>query len=160
MKTSPVWWFVVVMLGVVLATIFSREAHAQRTGGSFGGSAWGSGGRVSSPSFSRPSYTAPRPPPVYRAPVYVSPRPGAVSRPIYPSRPAVVVRRRVPVVLPIVVGAHHDPVHYESSHDDPSQPLYHENCDCGCGPGMGLRFGGFVAVMLIIGLVLFFRHND
>lgn len=102
-------WFVV-FLAVMLASVV---ALAQHTGGSFGGSRWGSGARVSRPSVVRPTSR-----PSYRPAVT---RP-SVSRPSSStwwraSRPTQTTHVGV-VVVPI--GVHHD------AHDDepsvPSEP--------------------------------------
>jgi hypothetical protein len=75
-------------------TLFVFDVDAQTTGGSFGGSRWGSGARPARPT---PTKQAPtyRPQPTYRAPprpTYIPPpqptyRPQPVYRPSYPSAP-------------------------------------------------------------------------
>ena len=78
LENNPVITTVVLPLGLIILSailIFTTAAHAQRTGGSFGGSNWGAG-RSSYGGF-RPSYSSP-----YRTPKVQnwSPRWSSTSR--------------------------------------------------------------------------------
>ncbi len=144
-------WFVV-FLAVVFA---SAVALAQRTGGSFGGSRWGSGASVSRPSVSvsRPSVSTWRPsyrPSVVRPVAY---RPAAVRPTV--SRPAsswpsifhaAPTRSTHVAVVPIYVGHDH--------HDEPSAPSE---------PWTSAEWSILGAVFLIaavVGGALWWLHRD
>ena len=158
------WYVVAILIGVLLAEVVTSNAHAQRTGGSFGGSAWGSGSRVSSPSISRPSFST-RPSVSTWRPSYMPSRPTASTwHPSYTvTRPAPVVVVRRPAPAPIVVVAH--PVinrrpavvvhhtHWWGSDPEPvtvhhDEHAHYQDADCHVTPGQ--RRGQGVA--LIVGL--------
>lgn len=107
------------ILAFFVALLISLSAYGQRTGGSFGGSRWGSG----SPSYSRPStpsYSRPSTPSYSRPSTPSYSRPSIFSRPA-PFRPVVVVSRPATVVhtsTPIFIPVHHDTHHWWSSSDD------------------------------------------
>ena len=105
--------FVGVLVALLLA---ATAAFGQRTGGSFGGSAWGSGGvRASSPRATAVARTAT----VYRAatPVRAAPRvtPPRVTPAVWRT---VTPRRTNTVFVPVVVGGHHDVRHHDYAEND------------------------------------------
>ena len=152
-----------------LVFLFTLCAFAQRTGGSFGGSRWGSGSssgsRASTSSYSRPSYRISTPTysrPTYRAPTSTYSRP-TYTRPIF-TRPAyrpapspVVVHTSsthvVPVFVPVSTG-YTAPVHS-------SEPVYvAEDADDSVADTITLFVISAIVIALIVaGIAGVFRER-
>ena len=151
------------LLLALLALAFSLvavDAHAQRTGGSFGGARWGS----RPVSFSRPSFTprpsfASRPATVYRAPVF---RP----RPVY-ARPAVTRTTTRPVVVPVVVHHDHDDGDtwgdvaraLEAEHQRAAGQAPQAEASESDDGAVGYIIGGVVVLLALLGIGALFVHE-
>lgn len=102
MKTLISW-------GLIIFWLMATAAYGQHTGGSFGGSRWGSGGSTGSrpsttysrPTYSRPTYS--RPTPTYSRPLRTTVR-TTNSTPVHIQRSGGTTI--VPIVVPI--GSFHD----------------------------------------------------
>lgn len=123
-------------LVLLVALALADLAHAQRTGGSFGASAWGA-----RPTPAPPRATTPAP---VRTPTPPPPRSGAPPAGRSTVGPVVRPRVVVPVVRPVVVrppSARTEPVrmdHVAPRRPDASEPL--DPVDCAVGR-VGARHG-------------------
>lgn len=139
---------------VLSLTLFTSMAWAQRTGGSFGGSAWGS--RTSSSSFSRPST------PSFSRPTSYSRPTTSYSRPLF-STPSRTNMPRYGTTSPThITVVHVDNGFHRSIFDDdsPSEPVRPgEESDFNVLAQLGLSSGGqFVCVgslsIILIAMIL------